>query len=159
MGYNLFNVNKQRNKPMSQMKENISRMKLALPQIKILQQFVSPSQLGALGAGCRTEEKDFFFDKIEELSKQFTTMHKTYEQDGKGDDAIVHLHYFSSNADWYITEKDMEDEQHQAFGYCDLGMGCPELGYVSLIELAECNIELDLHWTPKTLREVKENRK
>jgi len=144
---------------MSQMKENISRMKLALPQIKILQRFVSPSQLSALGAGCRGEEKDFFFDKIEEMAKTFTDMPKSYEQDGKGDDAIVYLHYFKGNADWFITEKDMEDEQHQAFGYCDLGMGCPELGYVSLVELAECGVEVDLYWTPKTLREVKASRR
>jgi len=133
-------------------------MKAAVEQIKILKQFVSPNQIAALGNGCRTEEKEFFFDKIEALTTRFIGMAKTYEQDGKGDDAIVYLHYFRGGMDWFITEKDMEEDQIQAFGYCDLGMGCPELGYVSLVELAENNIELDIYWTPKTLREVKAER-
>ena len=29
--------------------------------------------------------------------------------------AVVYLYYFKGSADWYITEKDMEDEQLQAF--------------------------------------------
>lgn len=44
-----------------------------------------------------------------------------YEQDGKGEEAIVTLHYFRGGMDWFITEKDMEPEQHQAFGLADLG--------------------------------------
>ncbi len=82
-------------------------------------------------------------------------MPKTYEQDGKGDDAVVYLHYFRGDMDWYITEKDMEAEQHQAFGLADLGMGFPELGYINISELIDNNVELDLYWEPKTLREVK----
>ena len=83
-------------------------------------------------------------------------MAKIYEQDGKGDDAIVYLHYFhASGADWYITERDISDEQHQAFGLADLGMGFPELGYISIEELKSVGAELDIHWTPKTLGAVK----
>lgn len=136
----------------------MSRMKTALAHVKVLKSIMSPMQLSVMGDGCRREEKDFFFDKLEEMANRFTNMHKTYEQDGKGDDAIVHLHYFKGNADWFITEKDMEDQQIQAFGLCDLGMGHPELGYVSLEELAQTGAELDLHFTPKTLREVKATR-
>jgi hypothetical protein len=40
-----------------------------------------------------------------------------------------------SNATWLLTEIDPEDPD-RAFGLCDLGLGCPELGYVSLSELA-----------------------
>jgi hypothetical protein len=36
---------------------------------------------------------------------------------------------------WLITELDPEDPDI-CFGLCDLGVGCPELGYVSLSELA-----------------------
>ena len=36
---------------------------------------------------------------------------------------------------WLLTELDPEDNDI-AFGLCDLGVGCPELGYVSLSELA-----------------------
>ena len=40
-----------------------------------------------------------------------------------------------ANATWLLTELDPEDPD-RAFGLCDLGLGSPELGYVSLAELA-----------------------
>ncbi|MGY8666187.1 DUF2958 domain-containing protein [Bradyrhizobium sp. UFLA05-109] len=52
---------------------------------------------------------------------------------------------------WLLTEIDPSDETI-AWGLCDLGMGCPEFGTVSLIELAEyrsrfgLGIERDLHF-------------
>jgi hypothetical protein len=55
---------------------------------------------------------------------------------------------------WLLSEIDPEDPDH-AFGLCDLGMGYPELGYVSLNELASVRgkfglpVERDLHFTPK----------
>ena len=123
--------------------------------IPYLRRFVSTQQLSVLGDACYGEERQWFIDTLVELADRIITMPKTYEQDGKGDDAIVYLHYFKNNMDWYITEKDMEVEQIQAFGLADLGMGSPELGYISIEELTEYGAELDLHWTPKTLREVK----
>jgi hypothetical protein len=54
-------------------------------------------------------------------------------------------------ATWLITEM-MPDEPDILFGLCDLGMGCPELGYVSLSELQSVKgrlglgIERDLHF-------------
>lgn len=121
-----------------------------------LRSFINNSQRNVIIEACyHSEEADFFKDKLVELAELVITMPKTYEQDGKGDSAVVYLHYFRGDMDWYITEKDMEDEQLQAFGLADLGMGFPELGYISIQELVENNIELDLHWTPKTLAEVK----
>ena len=43
-------------------------------------------------------------------------MPKSYETEGQGKEAIVTLHYFTGSWDWYITEKDKEEEQLQAFG-------------------------------------------
>jgi hypothetical protein len=129
-----------------------------LCHIKVLKQFIAPHQLNIIASGCRTEEKEFFFEKIKELSNTFNTMPVTYEQDGKGEKAIVYFHYFCGNMDWYIIEKDTGNSQTQAYGYCDLGTGLPELGYISLIELAHNSIEIDLHWTPTTLGEVKASR-
>ena len=123
--------------------------------IPYLRRFVSTQQLSVLGDACYGEEREWFIDTLVELAERILAMPKTYEQDGKGDDAIVYLHYFKNNMDWYITEKDMEVEQIQAFGLADLGMGSPELGYISIEELTEYGAELDLHWTPKTLAEVK----
>jgi hypothetical protein len=39
-----------------------------------------------------------------------------------------------ANATWLLTELP-PDDQDIAFGLCDLGLGTPELGYVSLAEL------------------------
>ena len=64
-----------------------------------------------------------------------------------------------ANATWLLTELDPGDDL-QAFGLCDLGVGCPELGYVSLKELESLRgpmglkVERDLHFTAgKTLAE------
>jgi hypothetical protein len=58
---------------------------------------------------------------------------------------------------WLLTEIDPEDPDI-AFGLCDLGFGCPELGSVSLSELESVRgqlglpIERDLYFTAtKTL--------
>lgn len=125
-------------------------------EMPLVAKFVSRNQIIALTLGAVSgEESDFFIEKGLEMAEIFKTMPKTYEQDGKGNDAVVYLHYFRGNMDWYITERDMETDQLQAFGLADLGMGFPELGYISIQELIENGIELDLYWTPKTLREVK----
>lgn len=53
---------------------------------------------------------------------------------------------------WLISEIDPENEDI-AFGLCDLGMGCPEMGSVSLSEIESVRgrfnlkIERDLHFT------------
>ena len=126
----------------------------AAAAIKVLRPFIGNQQLQATGAACYGEEKQFFFDKLCHMADVVNTMPKTYEQDGKGKDAIVYLHYFKNGMDWYITEKDMEAEQLQAYGLADLGHG-GELGYISITELIENNVELDFYWTPKTLKECR----
>ena len=128
-----------------------------------LQPFIGRAQLAAVRDGLRGEEKQFFIDKMNELAAIVTGMPKTYEQDGKGDDAIVSLHYFTGGGNWWITEKDAEtpDEpgQHQAFGLANC-FGGPddqdaELGYISIVELLAAGAELDFHFRPRTLRELK----
>jgi hypothetical protein len=48
---------------------------------------------------------------------------------------VVKLFMPLSGAAWLLTEIDPEHPDI-AFGLCDLGLGCPELGYVSLSEIA-----------------------
>jgi hypothetical protein len=72
-------------------------------------------------------------------------------------DKIVHLHYFCGSADWFITE--LDPETGEAFGWAEILAGCGEWGYVSLPELATLVagpfvVERDLHWSPKTIKEV-----
>ena len=56
-------------------------------------------------------------------------------------------------ATWLITECDTEEED-RLFGLCDLGLGFPELGYVSLAELQALRgpvglrVERDRHFEP-----------
>lgn len=70
---------------------------------------------------------------------------------------VVKLFTPDGGCTWLLTELD-PDEPDIAFGLCDLGMGFPELGSVSISELASVRgglglkIERDLHFAPtKTL--------
>jgi len=137
-------------------------MKAAIEHVKALKKFMSPAQLNVMGNGCRGAERDYFFDTLKEFAERVNTMPHTYQTDGQRDQAIVHLHYFKGGADWYIIEKDMiEDEpQHQAYGVADIGFGLSGGGYISIDELTQdIGAELDLHFTPKTLAEVKAKHK
>lgn len=138
---------------------------------KILKPFISDEQMETIMQLTHGEEGDFYAQKLAEYAHRVSTMPRVYEQDGKGPEAIVCLHYFMGNMDWYITEADTEEPligfgdtpqpvrqlapiQYQAFGYADLGHGDGELGYIGIAELIENNVEIDLYWTPKTLREA-----
>lgn len=117
--------------------------------------WMSEGQNKAVIAGMMGEEWQFFADKMKELAGVIATMPKTYDQDGKYDEAVAYLHYFRGAGDWYITEKDMSDQgTEQAFGLADLGYG-GELGYISIVELAEAGVELDFHFKPKTIGQIK----
>lgn len=48
---------------------------------------------------------------------------------------VIKLFTPDAQATWLLTEVDPDDED-LAFGLCDLGLGCPELGYVRLSEIA-----------------------
>ena len=67
---------------------------------------------------------------------------------------VVKLFTPDAGATWLITEID-PDEPDLAFGLCDLGLGFPELGSVSLSELASVRgrlglpVERDLHFVAK----------
>jgi len=79
---------------------------------------------------------------------------KAIQDDGNTHDCEPVIKLFApwSNATWLISELDPEDGDTM-FGLCDLGMGEPELGYVSLSELKSIigrfglRIERDIHWT------------
>lgn len=56
---------------------------------------------------------------------------------------VVKLFTPDAAATWLITECD-PDEPDRLFGLCDLGLGCPELGYASLAEIMEVRGRLGL---------------
>lgn len=119
--------------------------------------FIGHDQQIALIKGLKGEDSQYFIEKLTEYAKRIQNMPKTYEQENKGNKAIVSLHYFTGNCDWWILEKDVDTDgegQIQAFGFANLGYGS-ELGYISISELIQNNCELDLHFTPITVEELK----
>jgi len=146
--------------PTNPIKESIMTASSTLQQaIATITPFMPRSELFILRSSLIGEERAAFIAKFDEIATVINTMPKTYEQDGKGDNAIVYPHYFHGAAsNWYITEKDMEgDGTIQAFGYAILNgdTECAELGYISIAELVKLGVELDLYWTACTLAEVK----
>jgi len=76
--------------------------------------------------------------------------------------AVIYLKLFTPDAGctWLISEWHEEAGEVLLFGLCDLGMGFPELGYVSLHELMSIRgklglpVERDLYWEPTLLATV-----
>jgi hypothetical protein len=65
----------------------------------------------------------------------------------RGDDAldfkpVVKLFTSDAQCTWLLTE--LDPDGGLAFGLCDLGLGCPELGYVSLVERSAVRGKLGL---------------
>lgn len=121
-----------------------------------LQHYAPRAQIAAIVQGLRGEEAEGFRQIIAQAEARIADTPPLYAQDGKGDSATVHLHYFTGSADWFITELDPEEKI--AFGLCDLFQDGGELGYVSTDEITAAGAELDLHFTPRTLAEVKAGR-
>lgn len=119
----------------------------------ILKGFIGTSQTLALAECLKGEEKAYFATVLGEFAERIENMPKSYETDGQGQNAVAYLHYFTGGCDWYITEKDMETEQLQAFGTANLGYGA-ELGYINIVEIVKAGAELDLHFAPQPLKNL-----
>lgn len=140
------------------MDEQETPMAMVKLAVKQLRPFFPKRQLDFVTSAVRGEEGEFFKSKLVEMANVTLAMPKTYEQDGLGMDAVAHLHYFcfDGSGDWWITEKDMEPEQHQAFGLADLWGDGGEIGYIAISELIESrHVEIDLYFKPQTLRELR----
>ena len=126
-----------------------------------LRQFINPQQLAFIQELSKGEEGDFYLDKLIEIQDLINTMPKTYQTDDMGDAAPISLHYFIGGCDFWITERDkIDEEQSQAFGFSCLhgDTDNAELGYISIVELLECNVELDLYWdTTTTIGDIRQS--
>ena len=134
------------------------KIKEAKKHLKSVASFLSSNQIRAMRSFLNGEEGEYYADKIKEYADRIAAMPKTYEQGGKGDDAMVYLHYFKKDSDWYITEKDMEeDEQIQAYGYAILNgdLEMAERGYINIQELTQFDVEMDLYFEPCPLKQIK----
>jgi len=126
--------------------------------LNTLKDFMPTQQLAFMQRLTHGEEGEYFVNKFEEMANTVSTMPKTYETEGVAmDDKNIVLHYFYANLDWYIIEKDMEEgePQYQAFGVADLSGG----GYISIDEIINMRgVEIDLHWKPCTVAQLKAKR-
>lgn len=94
-------------------------------------------------------------EQLEQLAANGRASAKAIERDGNTPDhwPVVKLFTPMGSCTWLLSEYHEDDERF--FGLCDLGMGCPELGYVGKGEIEETAdtmppmIERDLYFTPK----------
>ncbi|GLS36505.1 hypothetical protein GCM10010869_20940 [Mesorhizobium tianshanense] len=68
-----------------------------------------------------------------ERNHQANCVAREVEQPELDHKPVVKLIVPTGRATWLLTEFDRDSEQF--FRLCDLGMGCPELGYVALSDL------------------------
>lgn len=118
---------------------------------------MAPGQAQVLADLADGEEGDYYVDLMAQLAARCARMPATGETETQGDQALVALHYFLADCDWYIIEKDAIGGVHQAFGYAVLhgDMHNAELGYISITELIDCKAELDFYFSPQTLASLK----
>lgn len=126
----------------------------ALLKMKRFMNYSQRSALGEMSYNRDRAERQALYQMLEEQAEIIEKMPETYQTDGQGDEAIASLHYFRGGMDWYIIERDMMPEQLQAYGLANLGHG-GELGYINIEEITKHGAELDLHWVPKTIKEIK----
>lgn len=130
-----------------------------LTNLNIVKPFMPHAEMLSVRYGLTGEEYAFFIDKLAELADTIRTMPKSYETEDMGDEAVVHLHYFNSASDWYVTELDgMGDGRIQAFGFALLhgDVGNTGMAYINIETLVLHGVELDLHWAKRSLDLVKE---
>jgi hypothetical protein len=90
----------------------------------------------------------------EQLVQLLANGRLSLEQENFDPAPVVKLFTPDAGATWLLTEIDPDDHDH-AFGLCDLGLGFPELGWVSLAEIAAVRgrlglpVERDLHFQPQ----------
>jgi hypothetical protein len=118
-----------------------------------LKPFLSTTQRAVLTGMLQGEEGDFFADKVAEIAKQIEDCPVTYATQNQAE-PLASLHYFGGSYDAWIVEKDVIGGVEQAYGYASFaGKGQGQFGYISIAELVEEGIELDLYWTPKPVVE------
>ena len=127
-----------------------------------LKDWMAPQQFAIFTRLKRGEEGAFFSEVEQKFQSILSTMPKTYDQDGKEDEAIAYLHYFGGACDYYITELDRgcdgdspEQFQSQMFGLKKEGSSDYRYGYIDLRFLKRMNMELYFHFEPKTIAKIK----
>lgn len=130
-------------------------------EFAVLRPYLPRAEAEVIRGALRGEGAQWFRDKIRELAETIRKMPRTYDQ-SQVKDAVASLHYFTPAHDFYILELDMEGSgREQAFALSfNSGSGDSRgrLGYVSIDEIVRAGAELDLHFDPKTVSEIRRER-
>ena len=128
--------------------------KPSLVELRALHSEVVPEKPRTLsGSGKQPEEHWLPPQLEEELIKEWNR-----SEDEKTGVALVKYFTPDGSASWYLSEYYPEDDVF--YGYCDMGTGFPELGYVSRKELRDnlgkmgLPIERDYYFTPEPLNKL-----
>ncbi len=96
---------------------------------------------------------------VEELAK----IPKLYETENIPlKDKIIHLHFFIGGCDWYIAEYSPDEDLFWGYAILNGDTENAEWGYISFTELRELvvlpgiEVDRDLHWEAKPVREIKD---
>lgn len=131
--------------------------------LRYLEPYLPPHQAEAIKSNLRGEEGEYFMQLLCDLAEQFMFAPRTYDQSDVRD-PIAHFHYFKGGYDCYVTELDIGDPecpddltQHQVRAYAryDHMPEYAELSYAHFPELFESKVDLDFHWEPTPLSEIK----
>lgn len=154
-------------------------MPIITTKLKRIKPFLTDQQFTTISGNINTPD-DEFTDVVDRLYTIITKMPKTGESKDNNNTynhqtLIACLHYFMGASEWFIIQKDtregQQDEQHQAFGYVILNgdLQNAELGYIDIEALKNLNasksvgqsmgVELDFHFQPTTLSDVKKRLK
>lgn len=116
-------------------------------------EFVPHSQMRFCIGHLNGEEGQHFIDVLTKLADIWKGAATTRQTNGMGESAVAFMHFFGGSFDLYLTEKDVEAEQLQAYGYVRIGRNEGfEAGYVDLTEIqAEPIINVDFDFMPETI--------
>ena len=117
-----------------------------------INQFMGKNQASCIASMLKGEEKKHFSELLGRWSAIVATMPATYET---VEDPIAYLNYFAGGFDCWISEKDIEEDQVQAFGLVKFSWGHAEMGCVSIPEILQSGAELDLYFEQETIDEIK----
>lgn len=121
-----------------------------------LRDYLNPLQFLSLVGELQGPEGDTTAHRLIAMAARIEHMPATYDQEHLGDEATAYLCYRAGGCSWHISEKGrvIEGEMIPAFGLAD--MGFPELGYISIDELVNQRVELDLDFEPRPLSAIRE---
>ena len=127
-----------------------------LEALATLSSLTTPRQYDPIAAALRADERSHFADDVVHIHESWHALPRTLASEAHGRAAVVQLHYFRGDADWWVTGRDIDPDNPGrvwAFGLADFGSGPEPLGF-SIREIIDCGAELDLYWQPKTVAEV-----